>query len=237
MISPALIYDPTAEQVARALISAGAYRIRFGSSEEQFFTWKSGIRAPVYTDCRVLNGDPGARGIVMRALGSSIKSNFPDAEYVVGIAEAGIVWSTIAAIEVGLPHAFVRKSIKPHGIPARVDCSPPPNVKAVLVDDLVASGESLMKAVKALREERNIATIGVQSIVNWDFLEMRSLFADSKIRIRALVSYPQLLDAALETSLLSQSAYNELALFYRNPRHHNWNLTAFSDDFQAALNA
>lgn len=118
-----------------------------------------------------------------------------------------------------------------------MDCSPPSGVKAVLVDDLVASGDSLLRAVEILREEKGITTIGVQSIVNWDFLEMRNLFKDTGIRIRALVSYPQLLDAALESGLISRDAMQELALFYRNPRKHVWNLSAFAGDFMRAATA
>ena len=227
MISPSLIYDPTHSQVARAVVSAGCYLIRTDGSPENFYTWKSGIRAPVYTDCRVLNGDPFARAIVMRALGSAIRENFPTAECIVGVAEAGVVWSTLAATELSLPHAFVRKTPKPYGSGSNVEGSPPKGARAVLVDDLVASGDSLAKSITVLAEEKGIATIGILSIVNWDFLGMRDTFRNLGIPVRALVSYPQLLQAALEAGQIDQAAKSELEMFYRNPRKHQWNLEAF----------
>ena len=227
MIAPTLIYGPTAEQVARALISADAYLIRSDiTSEDEFYTWKSGIKAPVYTDSRVLNSDPGAMAIVQRALGSSIRANFPSAECVVGVAEAGIVWSALAAVDLSLPHAFVRKAEKSYGRPGLLVGSPPRGARAVLVDDLVASGSSLEKSVHVLKSENDISTIGVQSIVNWDFIEMRDRFRALGIPVRALVSFPQLLDAGLERGLLSNEAKAELAAFYGNPRAHKWNISA-----------
>jgi hypothetical protein len=63
MISPSLVYDPTAELVARQVIGAGAYVVRQTDDQSQWFTWKSGIVAPCYTDCRVLPGNPGASSL------------------------------------------------------------------------------------------------------------------------------------------------------------------------------
>lgn len=229
MISPCLVYDPTAEQVARALLGADAYLINTHGWPAAAFTWKSGIKAPVYTDCRRLNAAPGAVAIVAKALGSSIRANFPEVELVVGIAEAGIVWSTLAAFELGLPHAFVRKSTKEHGVcPGLVEGSPINNSKAVVVDDLVASGESVIKAIVALREERAIETIGVQSIVNWDFVHMRDSFRAISTPVRTLVSYPQILKTAVIDGRMTHEAADQLADFYRNPKHHVWNNSALS---------
>lgn len=228
MINPTLIYDPTCQPVARALVSAGAYLIRSVETEEQFFTWKSGIQAPVYTDCRMLNANPGARAVVMRALGSSIRSNFPKCECIVGVAEAGIVWSSLAAHELSLPHAFVRKQEKKHGRAGLLVGSPPAGAKAVVVDDLVASGASVEKTIHALREEQGIQTIGLQSIVNWDFIEMRDRFKRLAVPVRALVSFPQLLSVGKERGLLSSAAAEELSTFYRSPRNHKWNLEALT---------
>jgi len=229
VISPTLVYDPTSEIVARALITAGAYRITTDSPPDQWFKWKSGILAPVYTDCRVLAGHPGECAIVRTSLGSSIRANFPHAEYIVGMSEAGIIWATLAGSELAKPFAFVRKQKKGHGASAGfVECSPPVGARAVVVDDLVASGESLEHAIRALKEEKDIKTIGVQSIVNWDFLEMRDRFRNFEIPTRALVSFPSILRAAVEASMITERAMEELTDFYRSPRSHKWNLEAFA---------
>lgn len=227
MISPTLIYDPTSEQVARAIISSQAYLISKTLAEDDDFTWKTGIRAPVYLDCRVLAGDPGATAIITRALGSCVRANFPRAEIVVGIAQAGIVWASLTAHELGLPMAFIRNEPKGHGrCPGRVECSPPRGLRAVVLDDLVASGDSIVKGIEALMEEKEITTIGVQSIVNWDFLRSRHKFRELRVPVRALVSFPQILASAVEAGQISPTAGAELALFYANPSQHVWDRSA-----------
>ena len=221
---PSLVFGLRSEAVARAIIASGAYLINEDIyDKDKFFTWKSGIEAPVYTDCRVLNRNPGAREIVKKSLGDSIRQNYPDAEYIIGIAEAGVVWSAYAADEASLPHGFVRKQPKKHGRGQKlVECDPPEGVKAVIVDDLVGSGGSVLKAVNALIEEKNIQVIGVQSIVNWNFEGMRNSFNEHNITCRCLVSYPQLLEEALREKIITREMKSILTSFYQDPRNHVW---------------
>jgi orotate phosphoribosyltransferase len=175
----------------------------------------------------VLAGHPGATAVIKRALGSSIRANFANYDYVIGMAEAGIIWSTLAADELSLPHAFVRKSKKAYGRSEWIECSPPTGIRAVLIDDLTASGETLVDAIEKLSKAQ-ITTVGVQSIVNWDFAAMRQRFDCLGMPVKALVSYPQLLDEALACHVLSTPAVEELNRFYQSPKTHRWNLNALS---------
>ncbi len=229
-----LVYEPTAELVARNLVTTGAYLVaRNPADSETWFTWKSGIRAPVYTNCRLIPGHPGPSATIVRALASSIQVNFPDAELLVGMAEAGIGWAAQTAAELGLPWAFIRKEAKLHGPEAgkHVECSPPERARAVVLDDLLASGDTIeQKAIPYLRDEKAITTIGVQSIVNWDFREMRDRFVKLGICVRALVSFPHLIDEVVRAGQLPTAAGRELRLFYANPRQHQWNIKSFRPD-------
>lgn len=225
------VYKPTTHQVARALLSSNAYKIRTGVSEDSFFTWKSGIKAPVYNNCRVLFGHPGQRRTVVRCMGSAILAAFPGVNYIIGLAEAGIVWASCVADELGLPVAYVSKTEKKHGIPGRVVGAMPEvtkNLKAVIVDDLIASGDTLEEAIGMLSTEKGITPIGIQSIVNWNFKTARERFERLGTPVWALVSYPQILETALEEGLLTTSAVEELYEFYQNPLQHVWNLDALA---------
>ncbi|HAM22973.1 MAG TPA: hypothetical protein DCQ04_12020 [Actinobacteria bacterium] len=220
------IYEPTAHRVARTMVQSGAYLV----SETEFFTWKSGFRAPVYTDCRRMMGHPGGRTLIKKALGSAILSHFGSPDYAIGMAEAGITWSSLVADELHIRTTFVRKQPKNHGVGGLVAGIPDrdnrlDSISAVIVDDLVASGESLVRAVNAVRDETHINVIGIVSIVNWDFHAMRDRFRELRVPVVSLVSYPQLLAAALDEGLLSQEQLEELVLFYRNPRAHQWSST------------
>jgi orotate phosphoribosyltransferase len=220
-----LVYEPTSGPVSRALLGAGAYCVAPNMMDEnQWFTWKSQIRAPVYADCRVLAGDPGVTAMITTAMGSAIRATHPEVEYVIGIAEAGIIWSTLVSQELGKPHAFVRRQPKTHGRSRWIECSPAAGKRAVLIDDVMATGESVEKAIKLLQGEKQITTVGVQTIANWNFREMRERFSRLGVPVHSLVSYPQVLDAATDAKLITKKARFELHRFYTNPREHRWTL-------------
>lgn len=230
-----LVYNPTSEQVARAVLDSGSYLIKDTASlldKTTWFKWKSGIIAPVYTNCRYLMGNPGATAVVVQSLVSSIKNNFPGVELIVGIEAAGIQWSSTVAFEMGLPSAFVRKQAKEHGVDDGRFVGSPNNLKnitAVVVDDLVASGESLEDAIRTLRDEKQVNVVGVQSIVNWNFNHMKDRFRRMNLPIRALVSYPQILNEAENQGIIDSEIKEELLFFYQNPKSHSFDFQFLID--------
>jgi orotate phosphoribosyltransferase len=221
------IYEPTSKQVANVLLSSGAYLVRMGVSQDEFFDWKARKKfAPTYTDVLKLAGDPAAYEVITQGLAGAIRDYFPQADYVIGLAEAGIIWSSMAAQQLRMPQAFVRKAAKAHGLPGRVACTPQRGGRAVLIDDLVASGSSIKEAADVLLNEVEIETIGILSIVNWDFRVCWERFSNTNIEVMTLASYWTVLDAALELQLLSPEAVAELKAFYQNPWEHQWNMAA-----------
>jgi orotate phosphoribosyltransferase len=228
MVVPSLVYEEQAPIVARTMLAADAYMLAADPSDPStWLRWKSDIRAPVYTDCRRLFRDPGAAEIVTHALCSMIRVSFGEFDYIVGTAEAGVMWSTRVARHIGKPDAFVRKQRKAHGTGTLVECSPEPGSRALVIDDLMASGSSVEAAIKALAADADIATVGVATVVNWDFPDMRERFARIGVPYRALVSYDQLLVAAVNQGRLSVVAAKELSRFYKSPKTHQWDLAAF----------
>lgn len=230
-----LIYQATSEPVARALLNSGSYLIKDNTlllDQSKWFKWKSGIIAPVYTNCRYLMGNPGATAVVVQSLVSSIKNNFPGVEMIIGVESAGIQWSSTVAFDMGLPTAFVRKSLKAHGVDEGRYVGTPhitKNTTAVIVDDLMASGESLEEAIKVLVEEKQINVIGVQTIVNWNFNHMKERFRKINIPVKALASYPQILCEAVKQEIICEEIKDELLFFYQNPKNHKFNFEFLLD--------
>jgi orotate phosphoribosyltransferase len=223
MIDPKLVYGPTADISARALFQAEAFLISTDMRPEGFFTWKSGVRAPVYMDCRVIQGHPGPSRTLVRALASSIENSFPLCGAVAGMAEAGVVWSMPVSMELGVPHAFVRKTPKKHGTGRMVEGNLGAGDRVVLVDDLMGSGGTARDAISRI-EETGAEVISVQTIVNWDLVEMRRRFEEISVPYRALVSFPQILSTAVQVGALTETAAGELRAFFQNPREHEWQL-------------
>jgi orotate phosphoribosyltransferase len=221
VLSPALLLGAPANEVAKKLVAVGAYGFADFDDESTYFLWKSGRRAPVYLDCRVAAGDPGCRSVIGRGLARAIRRHFPGIDCVVGLSDSGIGWSAMAADAVGLPAHFVRKEPKAHGRGRMLEPAARPGSTAVLVDDLVASGGSALAAVDHL-EAAGVRTVGMLSVVNWDFLEMRRRFGERSIAVRALTSFPQLLRAALAAGRVDARLARRLEAFYLDPERWGW---------------
>ena len=204
-----------ARPVAAALVASGAFTVDMRMPRNQWFRWKSGIRAPCGCNCRRLNTVPAYRGLVDDALADATRSSFPDADYIIAVADAGIPWAKTLAERLELPLAYVRSEARAAG-GTLVECSPSGGIRAVIVEDVVASGGSTAQAIQALLTETGMRIAGVQSIANWNFPEMRARLA--RWTVRALTGYPQVLASAQETGLVSAADVSKLMRFYADPR-------------------
>lgn len=207
-----------ASPVAAALVASGAFTADLRMPRDQWFRWKSGILAPCGCNCRRLNAIPALRRLVDDALADATRSSFPGADYVVAVAHAGIPWAKTVAERLDLPLAYVRAEAREPG-GTLVECSPAAGARAVIIEDVVASGGSAARAIRALRAETSLRVAGVQSIANWNFPEMRELLAPWTVR--AITSYPQVLASAQEAGMLSDADVSRLLLFYADPRRHH----------------
>jgi orotate phosphoribosyltransferase len=205
--------------VAAALVASGAFTADIRRPADQWYRWKSGILAPCGCNCRRLNTIPALRRLVDDALTDVTRSSFPDADYIVAVAHAGIPWAKTIADRLDLPLAYVRAEPREAG-GTLVECGPAAGARAVIIEDVVASGASAVRAIQALQAETRLRVAGVQSIANWNFAEMRSLLAPWKVR--AITSYPQLLASAREAALISATDASQLLHFYADPRGHRW---------------
>jgi len=208
-----------AHPVAAALVASGAFTVDMRLPRDQWFRWKSGILAPCGCNCRRLNTLPAIRRLIDDMLTEATQASFPDADYIVAVAHAGIPWAKTLAERLDLPLAYVRAEARTDGGPL-VECSPGQGARAVLVEDVVASGGSAARAIEALHTETGLRVVGVQSIANWNFPQMRALLAPWTVR--ALTSYAQVLASAGEAGLVSAADVEELLRFYADPRSHPW---------------
>lgn len=208
-----------ARTVAAALVASGAFTADLRMPRDQWFRWKSGILAPCGCNCRRLNAAPALRRLVDDALADAVRSSFPGAGYIVAVAHAGLPWAKTVAERLDLPLAYVRAEAREPGGPL-VECEPRTSDQAVIIEDVVASGGSAARAIRALLAETSLRVAGVQSIANWNFPEMRELLAPWTVR--AVTSYPEVLDSAGEAGLLSAADVRELLRFYADPRRHRW---------------
>ena len=216
--------DDIADDVANALIETGSYIVDFTLPTDDWFKWKSGVIAPCYCDCRVLSSNFLAYSRIVKHMSELVKSKFgDDTELVVGIAASGISWSAQLAASLELPSCFVREKLKEHGVGRHVCCNPKRGSRAIIIDDLCASGRSTAKAIKALNDEYSIDVIGSVSIINWGFESMwNSLGNALNCNIWCLCSYRNLLRAAANKGVITADQESQLLEFYQNPFSYTW---------------
>jgi orotate phosphoribosyltransferase len=180
----------TPADVARTLLEIGAVEIR--CEPAAWFTWASGLRAPIYCDNRRLISYPKERRRIADALAASVRAHFPDAEVIAGTATAGIPHAAWVAERLDLPMVYVRGSAKGHGQGRQVEGRPLRGERVALVEDLLSTGGSACDAVDALQREGGVVT-GVQAIVTYGFPEAERALAARSLPYRALVSYDEIL--------------------------------------------
>jgi orotate phosphoribosyltransferase len=210
---------------AESLVACGAFTVDFSLPRERWFRWKSGIVAPCGCGCRRLIAFPAHRRLIDDALAGAIAGAITAADYIVGVAHGGIPWATAVADRLSLPLAYVRAQPRAAGGP-RVEGLPSrdfqPRARAIVIDDVVASGGSVAQAIRAIRDETGWLVAGVQSIANWGFPEMRETLGEWPVR--ALTSYPQVIDRARAAGLIDDGQAGQLRHFYLNPRDHTWDV-------------
>lgn len=225
MQSQIIFEENVANWVARALLQSGAYRLCKTTDRDHWFLWKSGIVAPVYCNTRQLISHPEGRLVAMAGLHAALDT-FENVEGVLGMATAGIGWAHTLAHLAGLPAGYIRATLKDHGLTGLVEYYAGGSAKrVVIIDDLVASGGSIKKAID-VAEASSLDVVGVLSIVNWGFQKMRNDLRG--VQVRCLVSYQpiiQILD-------LEDDAKEDLRNFYADPGAHVWQSSSFAQPIQ-----
>jgi len=182
------------EDYARLLIEVEAIELR--TDPEEWFTWASGERAPIYCDNRVLMSYPEARARIAEGLAGAIRGRFPACEVVAGAATGGIPHAAWVAERLERPMVYVRTGSKDHGRQRRVEGRTLRGERVVLVEDLISFGGSACSAIAALGTEGG-KVIGVQSIFSYGFEATTRRFEEEGVPCQALTDFDALL-ACLE---------------------------------------
>lgn len=205
--------NPTvARQVARMLLEIKAIRL----NPEQPFQWSSGWNSPIYCDNRLALSYPDVRTFVKHALADLISTTYPDVEAIAGVATAGIPQGVLVADEIGLPFIYVRPEPKKHGLNNQIEGHVEPAQRVVIVEDLVSTGGSSLRAADALREAgANI--LGMVAIFTYGFETAERNFAEKAIELHCLSDYAALLDEAAELDYIRPNQLASLADWRQDP--------------------
>ena len=204
-------------EIARELLKIGAVFLR----PEAPFTWASGIKSPVYCDNRLILTAPDARSIVEAALAGTILREFPDAEVLMGTATAGIAHAAIAGHLLGLPMGYVRSGAKDHGRQNQIEGRLEKGEKAVVIEDLISTGGSVISAVEALREA-GAEVLGVVSIFTYNMKKGRERLAEAGVRAVSLTDFDAIAEVAAAEGYIAPADVQRLLAFRDDPADERW---------------
>lgn len=179
------------EKIAELLLETEAVFLR----PDEPFVWASGIKSPVYCDNRLTLTAPKARNVIEQAIADTVKTEYPEAEILMGTSTAGIAHAAIAAHILGLPMGYVRGSAKDHGRGNRIEGRLMPGQKTVVIEDLISTGGSVLDTVEALRQA-GAEVLGIVSIFTYQFEEAKNRMEQAGVKCVSLCD----LDALLQTA-------------------------------------
>ena len=181
------------------------------------FTWASGWKSPFYCDNRKTLSFPALRSFVKIELARLIMEQFPEADAVAGVATGAIAQGALVADELGLPFAYVRSKPKDHGLANLIEGELPTGAKVVVVEDLISTGGSSLKAVEALRNA-GFEVVGMVASYTYGFDVAKQAFEDAKVQLLTLTNYEAVLEAALQTGYISNDQIPTLKEWISNQR-------------------
>lgn len=184
------------------------------------FTWASGWRSPFYCDNRKTLSYPSLRSFVKTELTRIILEHFSNVDAIAGVATGAIPQGALVADELNLPFVYVRSTPKDHGLENLIEGELRPGMKVVVIEDLVSTGKSSLKAVEAIRRN-GCDVIGMVASYTYDFPEAEKAFKDAHVQLLTLTNYEAVIDVALRTEYISEDEIPTLNKWRKDPA--NWN--------------
>lgn len=200
------------EKVAQGLLKIGAVKLR----PQEPFTWASGWHSPIYCDNRKTLSYPEIRTVVRDTFAAVVKAKYPDAEVIAGVATGAIAQGALVADALGLPMIYIRSKAKDHGMGNLIEGDLKKGQKVVVIEDLISTGGSSLKAVEAVREA-GAEVLGMVAIFTYGFPVSEAAFKEHQVELTTLSNYNVLIDAALKSGYVKESDVNTLKEWRKAP--------------------
>lgn len=180
------------------------------------FTWASGWKSPIYCDNRKLFSYPAIRNFVKLEMSRIVIEKYPDADAVAGVATGAITPGALVADALGLPFVYVRSTPKDHGLENLIEGELRPNSKVVVIEDLISTGGSSLKAVEAIKRDSS-EVVGMVAIFNYGFPLAKENFEKANIELSTLTNYDAVLEQALKIDYIVESDLETLQEWRKAP--------------------
>lgn len=182
------------------------------------FTWASGWKSPFYCDNRKTLSYPALRNFVKLEIARLIQEQFGEVDAIAGVATGAIPQGALVADALNLPFVYVRSTPKDHGLENLIEGELRPGMKVVVIEDLISTGGSSLKAVDAIRRD-GCEVIGMVASYTYGFPVAIEAFKNAKVKLVTLTNYEAVLDVALKTNYICAEDVPVLDAWRKDPAH------------------
>lgn len=192
-------------EITRHLLEIEAVQIR----TDEYFTWTSGIKSPIYCDNRLTMSYPVVRRKIADGFVELIRKNGWEPDNIAGCATAGIPHAAWLAERLNLPMVYVRSSPKGHGKGNQIEGKVEPGEKIVVIEDLISTGGSSLEVVRVLRDA-GAEVLGVLAIFSYGLEKAKENFKAAGVSVETITGYDFLLDMLEKEKKITNAEKNEL---------------------------
>ena len=203
--------------VAEKLLKVKAIKVQPSNP----FTWASGWKSPIYCDNRKTLSYPDVRTLIKIEIARIIRETYDEVDVVAGVATGAIAQGAMVADELGLPFVYVRSAPKDHGLENLIEGDIKPGQKVVVVEDLISTGGSSLKAVEALRKD-GCEVVGMVAIFTYGFPIAEQKFQEAGVKLTTLYNYEAVLSHLVDTDYITESDRATLQEWRKDPA--NWKI-------------
>ncbi len=202
----------SATAIAESLLQIKAIKLNPANP----FTWASGWNSPIYCDNRKVLSFPSVRGQVRDAFAELIAQKYPEAEVLAGVATGAIAHGVLVAEQMEKPFIYVRSAAKGHGLANQVEGHFEPGAKVVVIEDLVSTGGSSLKAVEAL-QAAGCEVLGMVAIFTYGFPTAEANFDAAGVTLDTLSNYSALIEQATASGYVKDEELATLQAWRKSP--------------------
>ena len=167
------------------------------------FTWASGWKSPFYCDNRRTLSFPQLRSFIKLELAHAVLEHFPQADAVAGVATGAIAQGALVADALQLPFVYVRSKPKDHGLENLIEGDLKAGQKVVVIEDLISTGGSSLKAVEAIRKA-GCEVVGMVAAYTYGFAIAEEAFKAADVKLVTLTDYEHVVQKAVETGYIAK---------------------------------
>jgi orotate phosphoribosyltransferase len=204
------------ETVASQLLQIKAIKLQPANP----FTWASGWKSPIYCDNRKTLSFPVVRDYMKQQFAAKITEMYADVDVIAGVATGAIAQGALVADLLKKPFVYIRSAPKGHGLENLIEGNLEAGQKVVIIEDLISTGGSSLKAVEAVRAAGG-EVLGMLAIFSYGFQVAADNFAAAGVQLDTLSSYQTLLKVAVDNGHVTSEDLETLNDWRKAPE--SWN--------------